>query len=132
MRELWVLYRCVLRHFSVSPTHTFAHFAPKITKNYKTFSMWLQIKTKLKHRTHYAIFQNLRICASCLIIELCALCGLCIFAIYIHGCGLRLLVWLIRLVYAALACMSVKGARARACLTVLCICKCRCKIYYTL
>ena len=80
VRELWVLYRCVLRQSSVFPR---IH-APIFPKNYKTFSMWLQTKTKLKHRTHYAIFQNRRICAYRQIIWLGALCGLCILP-YING-----------------------------------------------
>ena len=66
------------------PTHTRAHFARQITKDYKMFSMWLQNKNKLKHITHYAIFQNRRICASCLIVWLGALCSSCILP-YING-----------------------------------------------
>ena len=56
----------------------------KITKDYKKFSMWLQKKTKLKHRTHYAIFQNRPICVDRQTIWIGALCGLCILP-YING-----------------------------------------------
>ena len=56
---------CVLRQFSVFPTHTRAHFAHKLRKITKRFQCGHKTKTKLKHITHYAIFQNRRICASC-------------------------------------------------------------------
>ena len=58
MRELWVLYECVLRQFSVFPRIHAPIFPHELQKDYKTFSMWLQNKDKLKHGTHYAIFQN--------------------------------------------------------------------------
>ena len=74
----------VLRHFSVFPR---IH-APILPTNYKKITKHFQcgykIKTKLKHRTHYAIFQNRRICADRPIIWLGALCGLCILP-YING-----------------------------------------------
>ena len=67
------------------PAHIYAHFAHK---NYKKVTEYFQCgyktKTKLKHRTHYAIFQNRRICASCPILWLGTLCGLCILP-YIYG-----------------------------------------------
>ena len=93
------------------PTHTRAYFCPQITKDYKTFSMWLQTKTKLKHRTHYAIFQNCRICAICQIIWLGALCGLCILP-YINGLRLALVGVAYQAVYAFLVCMGVECVRA--------------------
>ena len=43
------------------PTHTCAHFAQKLQKTTKCFQYGYKTKTKLKHRTHYAIFQNRRI-----------------------------------------------------------------------
>lgn len=81
------------------PTHTRAHFAMNYKKITKHFQCGYKTKTKLKHITHYAIFQNRRICASCQIIWLGALCGLCILLIYkwLAFCGLRLFAWLIRL-----------------------------------
>ena len=54
----------------------------KLQKDYKMFSMWLQNKDKMEYRTHYAIFQNRRICADRSAIWIGALCGLCILPIY--------------------------------------------------
>ena len=46
VRELWVLYKCVLHQFSVSP-HMYTPILPdKLQKYYKTFSMWLQNRDK--------------------------------------------------------------------------------------
>lgn len=89
VREFWVLYRCVLHQFSVFPTHTRAHFSHELQKITKCFQHGYKIKTKLKHRTHYTIFQNRRICASC------QLYGLVHYAAYTFSpiymvCGLRL------------------------------------------
>ena len=83
-----LIWACITSIFSF-PTHTRAHFAQKLQKDYKMFSMWLQIKTKLKHRTHYAIFQNRRICVDRPAIWIGALCGLCILPIYkwLGGCA---------------------------------------------
>lgn len=67
----------VLRHFSVFPHIHMPILSDKLQKDYKT-------KTKLKHRTHYAIFQNRRICANRSVIWLGALCGFCILP-YING-----------------------------------------------
>ena len=65
VRGLWVLYRCVLRHFSVSP-HMYTPILPdKLQKITKRFQCGHKTETKLKYITHYAIFQNRRICASC-------------------------------------------------------------------
>ena len=132
MRELWVLYERVLRHFSVFPRIHAPIFAHKLQKITKYFQCGYKTKTKLKHRTHYAIFQNRRICAYSPTIWLGALCGLCILP-YINGlrsalvseyslsgCFMRSwLVWALR-------------ERERECVWRFCIYKCRCKIYYTL
>ena len=84
VRELWVLYVRVLRQFSVFPRIHAPILPDKLQKITKNFQCGYKKKTKLKHRTHYAIFQNRRICASCQIIWLGALCGLCILP-YING-----------------------------------------------
>ena len=68
------------------PTHTRAHFAHKLQKITKRFQCGYKTETKLKHRTHYAIFQNRRIYSDCPAIWLGALCGLCILH---HIYGLR-------------------------------------------
>lgn len=69
--------------FSHAYAHTF--FAPQITKKItKHFQYCYKTKTKLKHRTHYATFQNHHICAYRLSVWLSALCGLCILP-YVHG-----------------------------------------------
>ena len=75
---------CVLRQFSVSPRIYMPILPHKLQKITKNFQYGYKTKTKLKHRTHYAFFKNRRICASCQIIWLGALCGLCILP-YIHG-----------------------------------------------
>ena len=46
VRELWVVYERVLRHFSVFPRIHAPILPDKLQKNYKTFSMWLQNKDK--------------------------------------------------------------------------------------
>lgn len=48
VRELWVLYRCVLRQSSVSPRIHAPVLPDKLQKDYKTFSIWLQNKDKTK------------------------------------------------------------------------------------
>ena len=56
---------CVLRQFSVSP-HMYTPILPdKLQKITKRFQCGHKTKTKLKHITHYAIFQNRPICANC-------------------------------------------------------------------
>ena len=89
------------------PTHTRAHFARQITKNYKTFSMWLQIKTKLKHRTHYTIF---KIAAYVHIDQLYGLVhyAACAFCTYIHGLRLALVSEC-----SSLGCLCVLGLYGR-------------------
>ena len=135
VRELWVLYVRVLRQFSVFPRIHAPILPDKLQKITKCFQCDYKIKTKLKHRTHYAIFQNRRICAYSQIIWLGALCGRAFCPIYI-ACGLRL--WASIAYQAVLYSLGLhgrwesEGARVWACLTVLCICRCRCKIYYTL
>ena len=84
VRELWVVHERVLRQFSVFPRIHAPILPDKLQKITKRFQCGYKIKTKLKHKTHYAIFQNRRICASCLIVWLGALCGLCILP-YING-----------------------------------------------
>ena len=64
------------------PTHTRAYFSHELQNITKHFQCGYKTKTKLKHRTHYAIFQNRCICADRPIIWLGALCGLCILLIY--------------------------------------------------
>lgn len=108
VRELWVLYRCVLRQFSVFP-----HIhAPILPTNYKKITKCFQCdyktKTKLKHRTHYAIFQNRRICASCQLYGLVHYAACAFLPIYkwlafcaceysLSGCFMRSwLVWAVR------------------------------------
>ena len=81
VRELWVLYERVLRQFSVSPR---IH-APIFPKNYKTFSMWLQNKDKTKTQNALCNFSKSPHMCKLLIVWLGALCGLCIFALYING-----------------------------------------------
>ena len=73
----------VLCQSSVFPRIHAPILPDKLQKITKCFQCDYKTKTKLKHRTHYAIFQNRRICASCQIIWLGALCGLCILP-YIH------------------------------------------------
>ena len=97
----------VLRQFSVFPR---IH-APILPINYKKITKCFQCdyktETKLKRRTHYAIFQNRRICADRPVIWLGALCGLCILP-YINGLRLAFVGVAYHAVYAALACMSVE------------------------
>ena len=83
VRELWVLYRCVLCQSSVSHAYICSFCSTNYKKITKHFQCGYKTKTKLKHRTHYAIFQNRRICSDRPIIWLGALCGLCILP-YIH------------------------------------------------
>ena len=66
------------------PTHTRAHFARQITKDYKKISMWLQNRDKMKYRTHYAIF---KIAAYVQIAKLYGLVhyAACSFCSYING-----------------------------------------------
>ena len=85
MRELWVLYRCVLRQFSVFPTHICAHFARQITKDYKTFSMWLQNKDKAEIQNALCNFsESPHIFSSSGYMAWCIM-QLVYFALYIHG-----------------------------------------------
>ena len=97
VREFW---SCMSAYY-VNFQFSHAYIRPFCPTNYKKITKHFQCgyktKTRLKHRTHYAIFQNRRICASCLIMWLSALCGLCIFAHIYTACGLRLLVWLVRM-----------------------------------
>ena len=56
---------CVLRQFSVFPRIHTPIFPDKLQKITKCFQCGYKTETKLKYITHYAIFQNRRICASC-------------------------------------------------------------------
>lgn len=132
VRELWVLYRCVLRQFSVFPRIYMPILPDKLQKIAKRFQCGYKTKTKLKHRTHYVIFQNRRICVSC---QLYGLVHYAAFAFcpYINGlrsaivsedslsdCFMRSwFVWAL-------------SAWERERVWRFCIYKCRCKIYYTL
>ena len=55
----------VLCQFSVSPRIHAPILPDKLQKITKCFQCDYKTETKLKHRTHYAIFQNRRICTSC-------------------------------------------------------------------
>ena len=68
--------------FQFSPRIHAPILPDKLQKIIKHFQYGYKTKTKLKHRTHYAIFQNLHICASRPAIWLGALCGLCVLLIY--------------------------------------------------
>ena len=131
-RELWALYERVLRQFSVSPRIHAPILLHKLQKITKYFQCGYKTETKLKHRTHYAIFQNRRICADRPAIWIGILCGLCILPIYkllafcVCWCGLS-------------GCLCVLGLYGRWEIEsvsvfdgLLYIYKCRCKIYYTL
>ena len=102
---------CVLRQFSVFPRMYTPILPDKLQKITKCFQCGYKTKTRLKHRTHYAIFQNRRICAICQIIWLGALCGLCILP-YINGLRSALVGVVDQDAYAVLACMGVESARA--------------------
>ena len=111
-KSFGVVYACVLRQFSVFPRIHALILPDKLQKDYKIFSMWLQNKkNKMKYRTHYAIFQNRRICASCQLYGLvhyaaCAFCHIC------TACGLLLWVWPIKLLMQSWA---VWALREREC-----------------
>ena len=101
----------VLRQFSVFPRIHAPILPDKLQKITKRFQCDYKTKTRLKHRTHYAIFQNRRICADRPIIWLGALCGLCILP-YINGLRSALVGVSGHAAYAFLACMGVERARA--------------------
>ena len=71
--------------FQFPHAYMYTFLPDKLQKITKHFQCGYKTKTRLKHRTHYAIFQNRRICADRQTIWLGALCGLCIFALYING-----------------------------------------------
>ena len=111
MRELWVLYKCVLRQFSVFPYAYTRLFARQITKDYKTFSMWSQNSDKLKHRTHYAIFQNRRIYVSCQLYGFVHYAA-CVFYPYINCLRSALVGEYGQAAYAVLGRVDIERARA--------------------
>ena len=84
VRELWVLYMCVLCHFSVFPRIHAPIFPDKLQKITKCFQCGYKTETKLKYITHYAIFQNRRICASCQLYGLVHYTA-CAFLPHIYG-----------------------------------------------
>ena len=63
-----ILHECILHQILFFPRIYMPILPPKLQKITKHFQCGYKTKTKLKHRTHYAIFQNCRICASCQII----------------------------------------------------------------
>ena len=73
------------------PTHTRAHFARQITKDYKMFSMWLQNKDKTETQNALCNFSKSPHMCKLPIVWLGTLCGLCILP-YIWLAFLRLLV----------------------------------------
>lgn len=131
VRELWVLYKCVLCQFSVSP-HMYTPILPdKLQKDYKTFSIWLQNKDKTETHNTLCNFSKSPHIWKLLIVWLGTLCGLCILP-YMHGLRSALVSVADQAAYAVLGRVGIERARVWVCLTVLCICNCRCKIYYTL
>ena len=89
------------------PTHTRAHFArQKLQKITKCFQCGYKTKTRLKHRTHYTIFQNRRICASCQLYGLVHYVA-CAFYPYMNGLRSALVGVAGQAVYMVLACMGV-------------------------
>ena len=90
----------------IFPTHTRAHFARQITKDYKTFSMWLQNKDKAETHNALCNFSKSPHMCKLLIIWLGALYGLCIFA-HIYGLRSALVGEYGQAAYAVLACMGI-------------------------
>lgn len=83
--ELWGRVCVRITSFFSFPHAYTRLFCPTNYKNItKHFQCGYKTKTKLKHRTHYAIFQNRRICADRPAIWFGVLCGLCILP-YMHG-----------------------------------------------
>lgn len=72
---------CITSIFSF-PAHVYAHFARQITKDYKTFSTWLQNKDKTKTHNALCNFSKSPHMYKLPIVWLGALCGLCILPIY--------------------------------------------------
>ena len=93
------------------PTHTRAYFARQITKDYKTFSMWLQNKDKTETQNALCNFSKSPHMCKLLIVWLGALCGLCILP-YINGVRSALVGVSGHVAYAFLACMGVECVRA--------------------
>ena len=101
----------VLRQFSVSPRIHAPILPDKLQKITKCFQCGYKTETKLKHRTHYAIFQNRRICSDRPIVWLGALCGFCILP-YIHDLRFALVGVADQDAYAVLACVGIEYVRA--------------------
>ena len=73
------LHECVLCQILFSPRIHAPILPDKLQKITKCFQCGYKTKTKLKYITHYAIFQNRRICASCQLYGLVhyAACAFC-------------------------------------------------------
>ena len=112
MREFWSYIGAYYVNFQFPHAYTRPFLPTNYKKITKHFQCGYKTDTKLKHKTHYAIFQNRRICADRQIVWLGALCGLCIFALYINGLRSALVGVAYQAVYAFLACMGVESARA--------------------
>ena len=94
------------------PTHTRAHFARQITKDYKTFSMWLQNRDKIETQNTLCNFSKLP--HMCKLLNHMAWCimRLVHFALYINGLRFALVCVAVYDAHAVLACMGVERARA--------------------
>ena len=95
----------------IFPTHTHAHFSRQITKDYKTFSMWLQNKDKTKTQNALCNFLKSPHMCKLPIVWLDTLCGLCILP-YMHGLRSALVGVADQVTYAVLACIGIERARA--------------------
>ena len=105
-----VLYRCVLRQFSVSPTHTRAHFAHKLQKITKHFQYGY--KQRQNWNTE-RIMQFFKIAAYVQIANCMAWCimRLVHFCSYINCLRLALVGVAYQAFYMMLACMGVECVR---------------------
>ena len=110
-RKLWGSVCVRITSIFSFPTHTRAHFAPQITKDYKMFSMWLQNKDKTETQNALCNFLKSPHMCKLPIIWLGALCGLCILP-HIHGLRSALVGVVGQAVYVFLACMGVECVRA--------------------
>ena len=89
------------------PTRIHAPILPdKLQKITKHFQCGYKTKTKLKHITHYAIFQNRRICANCQLYGLVHYAA-CAFLPYINGLRSALVGVAYQAVYAVLVCIGI-------------------------
>ena len=85
VRELWVLYERVLRHFSVFPRIHAPILPDKLQKITKCFSMWLQNKYKTETQNALCNFsKSPHMCKSLNYMAWCIM-RLVYFALYING-----------------------------------------------